>query len=76
MYTQAEAQKVLKNPMTQQLVNWIDSQKNITKVLMSPQFFHKTYSKRDKEVICLMLKNFYPGITINRVGDNSVTIIF
>jgi hypothetical protein len=76
MYTQAEAQRVLKNSMTKQLVEWVDSQKKITKNLLCSQFFHKTHSKRDREVICLMLKNFYPGVVIKRTGDDAVLITF
>lgn len=62
--------------MTKQLVEWVDSQSSLTKMLMSPQFFHKTHSKRDREVICLMLKNFYPGMDIKRTGGDAVLITF
>ena len=76
MYSQAEAQRVLRNPMTKQLVEWVDSQKSTTKMIMSPQFFHKSHSKRDREVICLMLKNFYPDMVIERTGNDAVLITF
>lgn len=76
MYNKKEAQRVLKNPMTKQLIEWVDSQKSFTKMMMSPQFFHKSHSKRDREVICLMLKNFYDGIEIKRTGDDAVLITF
>jgi len=76
MYTQVEAQRVLKNKMTKQLVEWVDSKKDITKMLMVHQFFHKTHSKRDREVICLMLKGFYPGMVIKRSGCDAVLITF
>lgn len=76
MYTQVEAQRVLNNKMTKQLVEWVDTQSRITKILMSPQFFHKSHSKRDREVILLMLKNFYPGMVIKRTGDDAVLITF
>lgn len=76
MYSRVEAQRVLNNKMTKQLVEWVDSQKSITKMIMSSQFFHKSHSKRDREVICLILKNFYPGMVIERVGNDSVLITF
>ncbi len=76
MYSQAEAQRVLMNPMTKQLVEWVDSQKSTTKMIMSPRFFHKSHSKRDREIICLMLMNFYPGMVIERTGNDAVLITF
>lgn len=76
MYSQAEAQRVLRNPMTKQLVEWVDSQKSTTKMIMSLQFFHNSHSKRDREVICLMLKNFYPDMVIERTGNDAVLITF
>jgi hypothetical protein len=75
MYTKKEANKVLRNPFTKQLIEWVDSQSKITKNLLSPEFFHQSHSKRDREVICLMVKNFY-GCKVNRVGKDSVTINF
>jgi len=75
-YTQKEAQRVLNNTMTKQLIEWVDSQKRFTKILMSPQFFHQSHSARDREVLVDMIENFYPGSTVNRVGRDSVTILF
>lgn len=76
MYSRVEAQRVLNNKMTKLLVEWVDSQKSITKTIICSQFFHKSHSKRDREVICLMLKNFYPGMVIKRAGNDSVLITF
>lgn len=76
MYTQAEAVRVLGNKFTKQLVEWVDSESKTTKVLLSPQFFHKTHSKRDREVICIMLRNFYPGMILERSGQDAVKIQF
>lgn len=75
-YTQKEALRVLSNPMTKQLIEWVDIQKTYTKMLMSPQFFHKSHTARDRQVICEMIKNFYPGSKVDRVGTQSVTITF
>jgi hypothetical protein len=75
-YTTKEATRVLNNPSTKQLINWLDAQSKFTKILMSPQFFHKSYTARDREVICEMIRNFYPGSTVQRVGTQSVTITF
>jgi len=75
-YTQKEATRVLNNPMTRQLIEWVDSQSKITKILMSPQFFHKSHTARDRQVICEMIQNFYGGSKVDRVGNQSVTITF
>lgn len=75
MYTKAEANRVLNNPMTKQLVEWIGQQQKVTKMLMVPKFFHKSHSKRDREVLCILIKNFF-NCDVNRVGSESVTIIF
>jgi hypothetical protein len=75
-YTTTEANKVLKNQMTKQLIEWVDSQKRITKILMSPQFFHQSHSKRDREVIVEMIENFYPGFKVKRSGKDVVVIEF
>ena len=76
MYSRKEVEKVLKNPMTRQLVEFVDDTRNKSKMLISHQFFHKTHNKRDREVITILLKNFYPGIEIHRVGNDSVNITF
>jgi hypothetical protein len=75
-YTTTEANKVLKNQMTKQLIEWVDSQKRITKILLSPQFFHQSHSKRDREVIVEMIENFYPGCKVKRSSKDAVVIEF
>lgn len=75
MYSQKEITKVLKNPMTKQLVEWVDSTKKTTRILMSPQFFHHSHTNKDREVICFLLKNFY-NCKIERIGSQSVKIEF
>lgn len=74
-YTSKEANKVLKNQMTKQLIEWVDSQKKFTKILMSPQFFHQSHSKRDREVIVEMIQNFY-NCKVKRSGNDAVVIEF
>jgi len=71
-----EIQRVLDNPMTPQLVEWVEKMKSMTGYLVSPQFFHKTHSKRDREVLIKLLQNFYPTSEFIRHGDDGVTINF
>jgi acid stress-induced BolA-like protein IbaG/YrbA len=75
--TQNEINKVLRNPMTKQLVEFVDTSRKFSKKLISPQFFHKSHSERDRQIICKLLVNFYDNkITIERVGKDSVNIDF
>lgn len=74
-YTHKEATKVINNPKTKQLIEWLDSQRKMTKILISPQFFHQSHSKRDREVVVEMIENFF-NAKVERVGKDSVTIEF
>lgn len=75
--TQNEINKVLRNPMTKQLLEFVDTSRKFSKKMISPQFFHKSHSERDRQIICKLLSNFYDNnITIVRIGKDSVSIDF
>jgi hypothetical protein len=75
-FTQKELTRVLTNPMTKQLIEWVDAQKTITKVILSPQFFHKTHTARDRDVLCEIIQNYYTGSKVERIGTTAVKITF
>jgi len=75
--TQNEIKRVLENPRTQELVEFVDRTKQYSKMLMSPNFFHSSHSKRDREVIVKLIENFYDNkVVIKRSGYDSVYIDF
>ena len=75
--THQEIKKVLGNKYTKQLVEFVDSTRQTNKMMISPQFFHKTHSNRDREVIVKLLLNFYDNkIVIKRTGNDAVFIDF
>lgn len=76
MYSKKEIKKVLDNKNTEMLIEWVNKMKGMSKQLLSPIFFHKSHSKRDREVICYLLMNFFKGMKIERSGDDGVLIIF
>jgi hypothetical protein len=71
-----EIRRVLDNPMTPQLVGFVDKTKSMSEMLLSPQFFHKSHSKRDREVLVELLLNYYPGSEIERLGEDGVLMKF
>ncbi len=73
--TPKEINHMLKNKMTEVLVNWVGSQKQITKVLISPQFFHPTHNKKDRELIVYHLEGLLK-CKIHRTGEDMVKIEF
>ena len=75
-YIQSEAIRVLQNNKTKQLVDWVDKTSKITKILVSPEFFHSTHTSHDRDVICEMLKNFFSLKKITRDGNDGIYIEF
>ncbi len=73
--TKQEVTKLTSNPMTKQLIEWLDSQRKYTKVLMSPEFFHTTHTEKERVFLCRMIEELF-NCKVVRVGKESVTITF
>ena len=72
--------KVLENPSTTTLFDLVDQIQKTSKqmeeyLIISPQFFHLSHSKRDREIICEKLEDFYK-CKIKRRGLDGVSITF
>ncbi len=78
MVTHAEITRVLNNRNTKTLVQWLDTTiKFSNKYIGSPQFFHPTHSKRDREVIVELLMNYFEQIEkidVNKNGSVWITL--
>ena len=75
--TPQEIKKVLSNKYTRQLVEYVDSISKTSKMHLSPQFFHKSHTNRDRDIIIKLLLNFYDNkIVIQRIGNDGVSIDF
>jgi hypothetical protein len=58
------------------LMDWVEGNLRRTKMIMSPEFFHPSFSKRDKEVIISMIYTIYDVVTdITPMGENGCIII-
>lgn len=73
--TRQEVSKLLSNPNTKILVNWVESQKMVTKNLLCPKFFHTSHNKRERDFICKVLEDV-ANCKIERSGKDSVLIKF
>ena len=71
-----DAKRVLDNKNTQVLVEWLGGMLKISnKYIMSDKFFHPTHTEKDKEVLMVLLLNFFQEIqSIERVGSLAVVI--
>ena len=74
--TKPEINKVLSNPNTKILMEWLGAAINHSqKYVMSTQFFHQSHSKNDKIIILYLIEQFFTQIEqIEMTGPNSVLI--
>jgi hypothetical protein len=74
--TLKETQKVLQNPNTQLLVEWLDGQFKMfgNAMILSDQFFHPTHSARDREVLTIHLSNFFTDRKFERLNADGMCI--
>ena len=73
---ETDAKRVLDNKNTQVLVEWLGGMLKVSnKYIMSDKFFHSTHTEKDKEVLMVLLLNFFQEIqSIERVGSLGVVI--
>lgn len=73
--TTKEINKVLQNPNTQVLVEWLGGMLKVSnKYIISDQFFHKTHTVNDRKVLVKLLLNFFSDIDKIDVQESGVVI--
>lgn len=72
---QEQVKKLIKNPYTKKLVDFVEMNSKITKTLLSPQFFHKSHNEMERVFICRVLEETM-GCRVERVGKEGVKIDF
>jgi hypothetical protein len=56
-------------------MSWVESCLRKTKMIISPEFFHPSFSKRDREVIVSMIYTIYDVVTeVKPMGKNGCMI--
>lgn len=70
-----EVTKLTNNPKTRQLIEWLDTQRKYTKMLISPQFFHTTHTEKERVFLCKIIEDFF-NCEVVRVGKDGVNISF
>lgn len=75
--TETQLKKLLNNPHTRTLVEYVDSMKRTTKKMISPQFFHTSHNEKDRQMICNLIEHYYDyKVKITRHGKDAVIIDF
>jgi hypothetical protein len=73
-----QVKHAIENEHTKQVVNWVGEVLKKTDILMSPMFFHTSHNYLDRQIIIQVLeatlKDIYPNLTIERTGNDGVTI--
>ena len=73
--THADVKRVTDNNNTKILIEWLGSMIKMTnKYIISPQFFHRTHSKRDRQILVILVKDFFKEIESIDVVGEGVTI--
>ena len=73
--THADVKRVTDNKNTRVLIEWLDTMiKYSNKYIVSPQFFHKSHSPKDRTIIVHLIKEFFTGIESVEVIGNGITI--
>ena len=72
--THADVKRVTDNNNTKILIEWLGSMIKTNKYIISPQFFHRTHSKRDRQILVILVKDFFKEIESIDVVGEGVTI--
>jgi hypothetical protein len=71
-----EIDRLGRNQNFQTLMDWVEGNLRRTKTIMSPQFFHPSFSTRDREIIVSMIYSIYDVVTdIKPIGNDGVVIV-
>lgn len=70
-----DLEKLNSNENFHTLMDWVEGNLRRTKMIMSPEFFHPSFSKRDREVIISMIYSIYDVVTeITPMGKDGLII--
>ena len=70
-----ELEKLYNSEHFQSLMTWVENTLRISKMIISDQFFHPSFSKRDKELIISIIYTCYDVVEeIEPLGNNGLII--
>lgn len=76
MATRNQIERVLNNPNTKIMIDWLEKTSTISKSLISPQFFHTTHNELDRKIIVEVLSSMDLINSITRIDEDGVHIEF
>lgn len=66
------------NKHTRTVVEYVGNCLEISNTYMAPQFFHQSHNYVDRQLLVIVLgetlRDIYPNLTIERIGNDSVVI--
>ena len=67
--------KLYNNEHFHSLMDWVEGSLRITKKIMSPEFFHPSFSKNERDIIVSIIYSCYDVVVnIEPLGKNGVII--
>jgi|SRR6056300_1173540 len=73
--TQEDMIKLMNNPHFHTVMGWVEKSLQITKMLVSPEFFHPSFTEKQRKQVVTMIYTIYPNVTdIQMMGDNGCII--
>jgi hypothetical protein len=67
--------KLNKNENFHNLMNWVEKMLTMTTNLVSPEFFHSSFTKTERDFIVSFIYTIYPNVKdIERIEPNGVII--
>ena len=73
--TKKEMETLYKNQNFQSLMNWVEGCLRKTKVIMSPEFFHPSFTPKQRDLIVSIIYSCYDVVeNVEPLGTNGVII--
>ena len=74
-FTKQDLENLYTNENFQTLMTWVEKSLRMTKCIMSPEFFHPSFTKKQKDLIISMIYSCYDVVEdIQPLGKNGVVI--
>ncbi len=75
VFNKKEMMKLYKNENFQLLMNWLESSLRKSNMIISDQFYHPSFTRRERELIEAVIYSCYDVVkTIEPLGKNGVVI--